>query len=58
MNNLEAAIGQKPIGADVSVRCAKMADAAKQNRPFRHQFNVMKQAGRDFIKKHGKAGFV
>ena len=58
MNNLEAAIGQKPIGADVSVRRAKMADAAKQNCSVRRQPNVMKQAGRDFIKKHGKAGFM
>ena len=58
MNNLEAAIGQKPVGADISVRRAKMAYAAEQMLTVRCQLNVMKQAGRDFIKKHGEACLV
>ena len=58
MVNRKTSIGQKTVGANVGVRRAKMGGAAKQCVALRQKRNVMKQAGRDFIEKYGKAGFI
>ena len=58
MVNRKTALGQKTVGAHVGVRRAKMGGAAKQCVALRQKRNVMKQAGRHFIEKYGKAGLV
>ena len=58
MVNRKTALGQKTVGAHVGVRRAKMGGAAKQCVALRQKRNVMKQAGRHFIEKYGKAGFI